>query len=86
MPFKVVATLAEGNAAEKFRIRFSADAGVTWFDDISIEGEVNAQKREAAVAPTATDHIFNKGTQIVAASKSESGGNSVSVWIEIQEI
>ena len=86
VPFKIVATLAQGDAAEKFRIRFSADSGATWFDDISIEGDVNAQQREASVAPTSTDHIFNKGTQIVAASKSESGNNSVVVWIEVQEI
>ena len=85
-PFKIVATIVEADAAEKFRVRLSHDAGSTWFDDISIEGEVNAQKREGSVAPTATDHIFNKGTQIVAASKCESGGNNVVVWIEIQEI
>ena len=86
VPFKIVATLTEGNATEKFRIRLSADSGATWFDDISIEGTANAQKREASVAPTATDHIFNKGTQIVAASKCETGGKSVAVWIEVQEI
>ena len=85
-PFKIVATLAEGNAAEKFRVRFSADSAVTWFDDISVESTVNAIKREASAAPTATDHIFNAGTQIVASAKSESGGNSIQIWIEIQEI
>ena len=86
VPFKIVATLIEADAAEKFRVRLSHDSGVTWFDDISTEGAVNAQKREAAVAPTSTDHIFNKGTQVVAASKCESGGNNVVVWIEIQEV
>jgi len=85
-PFKIVATIVEANAAEKFRIHLSADGGLTWFDDISIEGEVNAQKRSASVAPTATDHIFNKGTQIVAEAKCESGGNSTVVWLELQVI
>ena len=85
-PFKIVATLVEGSAAEKFRVRFSADSGATWFDDVSIEGQLNAHKREASAAPTSTDFIFNRNTQIVAESKSESGGNSVVVWLEIQEL
>ena len=85
-PFKIVVTLAEGSAAEKFRIRLSNDAGAAWFADNIIEGEVNAIKRVASSASTATDHVFNKGTQIVAASKSESGGESVVVWIKLQEI
>jgi len=41
---------------------------------------------EITVPASITDHIFNKGTQIVAASKCESGGNNVVVWLEIQEI
>jgi len=86
VPFKIVAVLGEGNSAEKFRVRLSADAGATWFDDISIESEVNAQKRQASVAPTATDHIFNKGTQIVGAAKCETGGKTVAIWLNLQKI
>ena len=85
-PFKIVTTLAEASAAEKFRVRFSANAGSTWFTDIVIEGEVNAIKSIASSASTATDHVFNAGTQISAESKCESGGESVVVWIKIQEI
>ena len=85
-PFKIVATLIEADAAEKFRVRFSHDSAVSWFDEIMIEGEANKTKREAAVSPPSTDHIFNVGTQIVAAAMSESGGNNTVVWLEIQEI
>lgn len=85
-PFKVVGVHAEANANEKFRIRFSHDSGLTHYDDILIEGVANAVKREAIAAPSGTEHIFNKGTKISASAKSESGGNSTVVWIEIQEI
>ena len=83
-PFKIAATIAEANAAEKFKIKLSSDGGTTWFNEIMIEGEVNAIKSVAKQAGADTDHIFNKGTQIVAASKSESGGNSVVVWLKVQ--
>jgi len=86
VPFKIVATISEASAAEKFRIRFSSDSGLTWFDDISIEGELNAQKRESHATQSDTDYIFNKGTQIVAAAKCENGDESVNIWLEIQEI
>ena len=85
-PFKIVAYVAEANANEKFRVRFSSNSGATYFADILIEGEVNAIKSYAKQASDATDHIFNKGTQIVASSKSETGGDSVVVWLKLQVI
>jgi len=85
-PFKIVAVVVEADAAEKFRLRLSADSGDTHFDDLFTEGELNAIKREASVASDATDHIFNRGTKISGSSKSESGDNSVVVWLKIQEI
>ena len=85
-PFKIVAYVAEANANEKFRVRFSSDSGATYFADILVEGEVNAIKSYAKQASDATDHIFNKGTQIVASSKSETGGDSVVVWLKLQVI
>ena len=86
LTLSTVTAIHEGMASEKFRVRFSADSGATWFDDVSIEGQLNVRKREASAAPTETDFIFNRNTQIVAESKSESGGNSVVVWLEIQEL
>ena len=85
-PFKIAAYVVEGSAAEKFRVRFSSNSGASYFADMMIEGEVNKIKSTAKQASDATDHIFNKGTQIVASAKSESGGNSVVVWLKIQEI
>ncbi len=83
-PFRIVGLRAEANANEKFRLRLSHDGGATWFSDIMIEGTINAAQREVADFPSGTAHIFNKGTQIVAATKSESGSNQVVVWLEIQ--
>ncbi len=85
-PFRVVAIEAEGNANEKFRIRFRSDSGSTHYDDVFIEGTVNAVQREAQSAPSGTEHIFNMGTKISASAKSESGSNSVVVWLKIQAV
>ena len=86
VPFKIVAYIAEASANEKYRIRFSADSGSTFFADVMVEGEVNAIKSVAKQASDATDHIFNKGTRISASTKSESGGNTAVVWLKLQEI
>lgn len=86
VPFRIVAVNAEADAAEKFRVRFSADSGVSHYDDIFVEGEINAVKREVLAAPSGTEEIFNKGTRISASAKSESGGNNVVVWLELQEL
>lgn len=83
-PFKILAIHIEGDAAEKFKARISADNGVTFFDVQMIEGEVNAVKRQASVAPIGTDRIWNSGTRISASSKSETGLNNVWIWLEIQ--
>lgn len=85
-PFRVIAVHAEANANEKFRIRFSADSGSTHYDDIQIEGVQNQVKRESVAASLGSEHIFNKGTKISASTKSESGGNSAVVWIEVQNL
>ena len=85
-PFRIVGIEAEANASEKFRIRLSADSGVTYFDDVQIEGVANAVKRESASFSAASDFIFNKGTEITASVKSESGSNQAIIWLEKQEI
>lgn len=85
-PFRVVAIQAEGSANEKFRIRFSSDSGGTHYDDIQIEGSVAAVSRETSVFPSQSVPIYNVGTRISCSTKSESGGNNVWVWVEIQEL
>ena len=85
-PFKVVAYIVEGSVAEKFRIRFSSDSGATHFADIMFEGELDKKVSIGKQASDATDHIFNKGTKISASAKSESGGDSVLVWLKLQII
>ena len=85
-PFRVVAVHSEANATEKFRMRFSADLGLTHYDDIQVEGNTNAIKREGSAFPSGTEFIFNKSTRISGSCKSESGGNGAVVWLEIQKI
>jgi len=85
-PFRVVAVHSEADATEKFRMRFSTDAGLTHYDDIQVEGDTNAIKREGSAFPSGTEFIFNKSTRITGSCKSESGGNGAVVWLELQEI
>jgi hypothetical protein len=85
-PFRITGIQAEGSAAEKFRIRLSADSGSTFFDDVQIEGEVNSVKRQIVSTPSGTDYVFNGGTRISTSAKSESGNDTVWIWVEYQEI
>ena len=85
-PFRIVAVHVEGDSTEKFRVRFSADSGVTHYDDIMIEGDANKTKREGYGAPSGSGFIFNTDTRISASSKSETGDDDASVWLEIQQI
>ena len=83
-PFRIVGVRVEANANEKFRIRLTSNGGSTYLSDTMVEGNINAVQREAVDFPSGTEHIFNKGTQISASSKSESGSNQVVIWLEIQ--
>lgn len=85
-PFKIVQVFLEADASEKFRIRFSADSGSTFFADIQFEGTANVAQRRALPFTSSTDFIFNQGTRISASTKSESGGDTVLVWINVEEI
>ena len=85
-PFRVNGVSMEASANEKFRVRLSADGGVTHFLDIQIEGALNAAQSEAISLPSGTERIFNYNTQISGSSKSESGGDTATVWLALQEI
>jgi len=76
----------EADAAEKFRIRFSKDSGSTCFADIQFEGDVNVARQEVIQMPAGTEEIFNKGSRISGSAKSESGSNTATVWLQVQEI
>jgi len=81
-PFRVVGYNFAPSANEWYNIRFSADSGSTWFDDVLVDGN----KHLGINAPSGTEFIFNKGTRISASAKSVTGGNNVKVWLNIQEI
>jgi len=81
-PFRIVGVHVEPSANEWYTVRFTADSGVTFYDQLLFDGT----KREGMAAPSGTEQIFNQGTRISASAKSETGGNNVKVWIEVQEI
>lgn len=83
VPFRIVAVHLKPAISQWYRVRFSADSGATFYDDLMLD----ATKREGAAAPSGTEFIFNKGTRISASTKAETGGeDKINVWIEIQEI
>lgn len=81
-PFRIVGYLFETLTTEMYQIRFSADGGTNWFTVI----QMFASKQAGTAIGQSSDYVFNKGTQIVASSRDRSGGDSVNVWVEIQEI
>ena len=85
-PFKIIGLSLEADASEKFRIRLSSDSGSTHFIDFQVEGEIAVNKRESIQLPSGTSFIFNSATKISGSAKSESGGDTATVWLEIQEI
>lgn len=85
-PFRIVGISVEADADEKFRIRLSNDSGATHFTDVQLEGDLNAAKQEAIQLPAGTEEVFNVGDRISGSAKSESGGNTATVWLQVQEI
>jgi len=82
VPFRVVGYNFAPSANEWYAVRFSADNGATWFDEVLFDGN----KHEGIDAPSGTEFIFNKGTRISASAKSVTGGNNAKIWLKIQEI
>jgi len=62
------------------------NTGATYFDDFQFEGTALGVNTSSSGAPAGTQFIFNTGAQIKASTKCESGGQSVAVWLIIQEI
>ena len=81
-PFRVVGTHFEPSANEWYKVRFTGTAGVPYHDALQFDGT----KREGGAASAGTEFIFNADTRLSCSAKSESGGNSTKVWVEIQEI
>jgi hypothetical protein len=87
VPFRIVGVNLEASASEKYRIRLTADDGTIYFDDLQFEGVATGINTQSLGFTTATEYIFNKGTQIKASIKSESAGiDTCLVWLKIQEV
>ncbi len=83
-PFRVVAAHFEPDAspAEWHQIRFSADSGSTFYDMM----QFLTAKREGVDHPSGTEFIFNAGTRISCSVRNASGGDNVTVWLEVQAV
>ena len=81
-PFRIVGTHCEPDANRIFQVRFSADSGLTFFDQL----QMSDSRRESVAAPSGTEFIFNAGTRISASVRDETGEGNVNIWLEIQEI
>ena len=81
-PFRIVGVHTEPTDVEWHELRFSADAGGSYYDRVLFK----AAKRESMAAPSGTEHIFNAKTELYSEMRSESGSNDCQVWIEIQRI
>jgi len=81
-PFRIVGTNFEPAANEWYAVRFTQAAGPPYYDEVMFDGT----KREGLAAPSGTEHIFNADTRISCSGCSETGGNNVNIWVEIQEI
>ena len=81
-PFRIVSVHFEPDDTDLFQVRFSADSGSTFYDEIHFEGN----RRVGTAAPSGTEFIFNKGTRISCSARNRSGGDNVLVWLGIQEI
>ena len=80
-PFKIAGYIFVPAITQKHKIRFTADNGATYFDEVFVE----QTKNTGSDAGSDTDFIFNIGTQIKASVKAESGGEDiVYVWLKVQ--
>jgi len=83
VPFRIVGYSFKPGVSQFYKVRFTADGGSTYFDEVLFD----ASRQIGNDAPSGTEYIFNKGTQIMASTKAESGGSdTVDVWLKIQEI
>ena len=82
-PFRIVGIHMEPAETGWHRLRLTADDGAIYFGDKLFD----ATKRQGTTAPSGTEFIFNAGTVIKGASKSDSAGvDGLVVWLEIQLI
>jgi hypothetical protein len=82
-PFRIVGVHFKPAVSQLSRVRFTADNGTVYYDDLYFDGD----KREQGAAPSGTEFIFNVNTRIEAQAKVVGGGpDNIVVWVEIQEI
>ena len=81
VPFKIVGYIFEPAVTQKHKVRFTADDGVTYFDEVFVE----QTKNSGSDAGSDTDFIFNVGTVIKASVKAESdGSDAMKIWLKTQ--
>ncbi len=81
-PFRITGVIVEPQEEKKYVMRMTADDGTTYFDHFMFE----VKRNKSNTTSTATEHIFNAGTEIKASVKCESNNKDIDVWLSIQEI
>ncbi len=83
-PFRVVGFVfgPDASPAEWYQVRFSDDAGASFFD----VQQFISDRRAGSSAPGGTEHIFNAGTRISGSARDITGGDNVDVWLQVQEV
>jgi len=82
-PFRIIMTIVEPQIAQWYQLRLSSDSGATWYERIM----VSTARAAGSSLPDGTEFIFNADTRISGSIKAESGGgDTMKVWLKIQEI
>lgn len=82
-PFSIISYFVIPSASELRKVRFTADDGATYFDEVVF----SETKQAGGSTPSGTQFIFNAGTEIKMSTKSISAGpDNVTIWFKIQEI
>jgi hypothetical protein len=81
-PFYVTGLVFEPDTAEKWGVRLYDDGGTTPFWDGILEAVANRSNRISFQ----NRFLISQGTAIHGTVKSETGGNNMDIWINIEEI
>ncbi len=82
-PFYVTGITFEISNQERFQVRLSDDGGTTYFWSSIVEERVANRTKFTVFAEF---HLVRQGSAITASIRSESGGNTCTLWIHIIEV
>ncbi len=81
-PFYVTGLVFEGDTLEKWGVRLYDDGGTSPFWEGILEAAANRSQRVVFAA----SYLISQGTAIHGTVKSETGGNTMDIWLKIEAI